>query len=105
MSDEYVTVGPAAELLPGERAVVRLGREFVVVFNVGGKFYAVEDRCSHEDYPLSDGVIHGETVECVQHGAIFDLRTGEDLAPPAVSPVKWYETRVDEGLLQIRKRK
>ncbi|HYO89185.1 MAG TPA: Rieske 2Fe-2S domain-containing protein, partial [Candidatus Limnocylindrales bacterium] len=83
MTDEFVTVGPVEELPPGERTVVRVGREFVVIFNVGGRFFALEDRCSHEDVPLSDGVIHEETVECLQHGAIFDLATGKDLAPPA----------------------
>lgn len=107
MSAEFVTVAQAAELPPGERAVVRLGRDFVVIFNVGGQYYAVEDRCSHEDVPLSDGFIHeaDHTVECVQHGAIFDLATGKDLAPPAVSPVQAYETRVEDGAVQIRKRK
>ena len=69
---EFVTVARADELPPGERLVARLGRDFVAVFNVGGRFYAVEDRCSHEDVPLSDGVLHGETIECVQHGAIFE---------------------------------
>lgn len=107
MSVEFVTVGPAAELPPGERTVVRVGREFVAVFNVGGHFYAVEDRCSHEDFPLSDGYIHeaDQTIECAQHGAIFDLATGKDLAPPAMSPVKVYQTRVENGMLQILKRK
>jgi 3-phenylpropionate/trans-cinnamate dioxygenase ferredoxin subunit len=102
---EFVTVARADELPPGERMVARIGREFVAVFNVGGRFYAVEDRCSHEDVPLSDGVLHGDTVECMQHGAIFDLATGKDLAPPAVSPVQVYETRVEDGALQIRKKK
>ena len=105
MSGDFVTVARAVEVPPGERIVVRLGRDFVVVFNVGGRFYALEDRCSHEDVPLSDGVLHGDTVECVQHGAIFDLATGEDLAPPAVSPVQAFDTRVENGALQIRKRR
>ena len=102
---EFLTVARAADLPPGERMVARIGREFVAVFNVGGRFYAVEDRCSHEDVPLSDGVLHGDTIECIQHGAIFDLATGKELAPPAVSPVQVYETRVEDGALQIRKRK
>lgn len=107
MSDDYVTVGPASDLPPGERTVVRVGREFVAVFNVGGQFYALEDQCSHEDWPLSDGYVYeaDRTIECRQHGAIFDLATGKDLAPPAVSPVKAYETRVQDGILQILKRK
>ena len=102
---EFVTVARAEDVPPGERIVARLGRDFVAVFNVGGRFYAVEDRCSHEDVPLSDGALHGDTIECLQHGAIFDLATGKDLAPPAVSSVKTYETRVEDGALQIRSRK
>lgn len=107
MSAEFVIVGSAVDLPPGERTVVRVGRDFVAVFNVGGRFYAVEDRCSHEDVPLSDGFVHeaDRTIECVQHGAIFDLATGKDLAPPAVSPVRVYETRIEDGVLQVLKRR
>lgn len=107
MSSDFVPVAQADDLPPGERIVVRLGRDFVVIFNVGGRFYAVEDRCSHEDYPLSDGYVYeaDQTLECVHHGAIFDLATGKDLAPPAVSPLQVFETQVVDGAVQIRKRK
>lgn len=107
MSDDYVVVCPSGDLPPGERTVVRVGRDFVAVFNVGGQFYAVEDQCTHEDWPLSDGYVYeaDHTIECRQHGAIFDLATGKVVAPPAVTPVKTYETRVEDGILQILKRK
>lgn len=58
-----------------------------------GRFYAIEDRCSHEDYPLSDGELDGYTVECPRHGSRFDIRTGEVLNPPAILPVTTF--RVD----------
>lgn len=52
-----------------------------------GRFYAIEDRCSHEDYPLSEGELDGYTVEGPQHGSRFDIRTGEVLNLPAILPV------------------
>ena len=52
-----------------------------------GLFYAIEDRCSHEDYPLSEGELDGYTVECPRHGSRFDIRTGEVLNLPAILPV------------------
>ena len=70
---DFVTVAQTDELQPGDRAVVQLGRDFVVLFNVDGTFYAVEDMCSHEDYELSDGELNGFTLECRHHGASFDV--------------------------------
>ena len=55
-----------------------------------GRFYAVEDRCSHEDYPLSEGELDGYTVECPRHGSRFDIRTGEVLNLPAILPVRAF---------------
>lgn len=101
---EFVTVAKASELPPGERQVVQLGRNWIVIFNVDGDLYALEDQCSHEDYPLSDGVLDGCEIECIQHGARFDLRTGKNTAPPALIPVRSYEVRVEGDDVQVAKR-
>jgi 3-phenylpropionate/trans-cinnamate dioxygenase ferredoxin component len=57
--------------------------------------YATEDRCSHEDYPLSEGWIEDHTLECALHGSRFDLQTGEPDSPPAVRPVRVFPVRVE----------
>jgi 3-phenylpropionate/trans-cinnamate dioxygenase ferredoxin subunit len=57
--------------------------------------YATEDRCSHEDYPLSEGWVEDHTLECALHGSRFDLQTGEPDSPPAVRPVRVFPVRVD----------
>lgn len=98
---DFVTVAQTADLPPGERLVVELGRDWIVIFNVDGEFYAVRDECTHEEYPLSDGDLHGCQIECVKHGARFDIRTGEVTAPPAVFPVKRYQVRVINDEVQI----
>ncbi|MFO7320156.1 MAG: non-heme iron oxygenase ferredoxin subunit [Chloroflexota bacterium] len=98
---DFVTVAPAADLPPGERLVFEYGRHWVVVFNVDGEYYAIEDCCTHEEYPLSEGTLRGYSIECAKHGANFDIRTGEVLAPPAIIPVKTYPVRIQDGQIQV----
>ena len=73
----------------------------IVLANSEGEIFALADQCSHEEFPLSDGDIVGGQVECILHGARFDLRTGQAKALPAVRPVKAYETRIQEGEIQV----
>jgi len=76
------------------------GRQ-IAVFNVGGRFRAIEDRCSHEDENLSWGVVEGDEIVCPRHGAHFSLVTGEALSPPAYEPVATFPVRVEGGSVQI----
>jgi len=69
--------------------------EPLLVANVGGKYYCIADTCTHAMAYLSEGeLVEGCRVQCPDHGAIFDLRTGEALALPAVSPVETHEVVV-----------
>src|SRR6201987_5715964 len=77
-----------SELGPGD--VRRIDNPAIAVFNVGGALFAIGDVCTHAEASLSEGQVHGETVECPLHGACFDLRTGEALTPPAVEPVQTF---------------
>jgi len=74
----------------------------VAVFNIHGDFLAIEDECSHESYPLSDGDVEADTVICAKHGAQFSLRTGEALSAPAYEPVGTFPVRVENGRVQVR---
>ena len=101
---EFVTVATTDEMAPGERIVVEVDDVWVVIFNVGGQYYAVEDMCSHEEYMLSEGEIDGYSLECSKHGARFDVRDGKVLAPPAVRPVKAYQVQVVGDEVQVARR-
>jgi len=81
---------------------VELDGVSIVLANSEGAIFALQDQCSHEEYPLSDGEIVNGQVECMLHGARFDLRTGTAKALPAVRPVKSYECRVRDGEIQVR---
>jgi 3-phenylpropionate/trans-cinnamate dioxygenase ferredoxin subunit len=75
--------------------------EKIAVFNLGGKFYAIADTCSHEEASLAEGEIIGTQVECPRHGARFDITTGRNLTLPAVVPVKKYEVKVEGGKIFV----
>lgn len=66
-----------------------------VIRSVKDAWFAVDDRCSHGRFKLSEGYVEDEGIECTRHGAIFDLSTGEPLTPPATEPIKTYPVRVD----------
>ena len=70
--------------------------EPMLVANVGGVYYCIADTCSHAMAYLSEGeLLEGCRVQCPDHGAIFDLKTGEALSLPAVSPVETFEVVVE----------
>ena len=100
MSD-WIDVAAARAIAPGEFVVVDVDDISVVVFNVDGRFLAVENLCSHDDALLSEGMLEGEEVICPRHGARFCLRTGEALTPPAYEPVDCYPVRVEDGMVQV----
>ncbi|MFZ4814036.1 MAG: Rieske (2Fe-2S) protein [Phototrophicaceae bacterium] len=103
---DYRTVAQADELLPGEATLVQYGRLNVLLFNVGGDYYAVEDRCSHADVRLSDGEIDLSAcqITCPRHGSRFDLLTGQALTPPALTPLIRFDVQQVNNSLQIRRR-
>jgi nitrite reductase/ring-hydroxylating ferredoxin subunit len=87
---------------PGALKAARLDGLAVVLCNVEGAIFAVEDNCSHQHFPLSEGDLEDETLTCAWHGAAFDIRTGDALQLPAVEPVRTFEVRVEDGRVWVR---
>jgi 3-phenylpropionate/trans-cinnamate dioxygenase ferredoxin subunit len=98
---DFFSVINVNEIPDGERIFIDLDDEPVVIFRVSGKFYAISDRCSHDDGPLGDGELDGCEVVCPRHGARFDIRTGEVKSMPAIEDINWYPTRIVGDMLEI----
>lgn len=97
-----ISVCPVSELAPGERKIVEHEGEPIAVFNCEGEFFAIEDRCSHDDGPLAEGEwdCAARTVECPRHGSLFDLRTGKPKTLPAFQPVRTFPVEItDETII------
>jgi NAD(P)H-dependent nitrite reductase small subunit len=97
----FVKVARTNELPPGQGKLVEIHQKRIALFNVGGRYYAIDDMCPHRGGPLSEGELEGETVVCPWHGAIFDLATGQVERLPAAAGVATYEVRVDDGEIAI----
>lgn len=94
---EEITVCPVSELPDGEMKLVEANDIKVGVFHCAGSYYAIEDRCSHDDGPLAEGEFdqHECTVECPRHGSLFDLKSGKPLTLPAFEAVRTFPVKVE----------
>lgn len=97
-----VTVAKTADIKPGELAAFEVKGAAIAVANVDGRFFAIDDTCTHEQCSLAaEGTLEGTVVTCGCHGAQFDVTTGAVLAPPAFEPVKAYPLHVEQGDLVV----
>lgn len=88
-----------SEIQTGQAKSYQIGEDKIVLCNIGGEYFAVNDVCSHDDGELVSGqgqLVDNCQIECPRHGARFDVRTGEAKKMPAVAPIKTYVV-VDNG--------
>jgi len=86
----------SSELKPGHMTCVEINQQRILLANVEGTLYAVAALCTHEDWPLCNGALKGDSVECPLHGSRFNLKTGMPLDAPATQPLQTYPlTRID----------
>ena len=105
-ADGFEVVAPLSALEDGELlgAVLSDGTP-VCLYNDRGTIGAVHDVCTHAEFPMSDGVLHGDgTLECVWHGARYDCRTGAVRRGPAIEPLAVFETRVEGDRILVAPR-
>ncbi|MDQ2871606.1 MAG: non-heme iron oxygenase ferredoxin subunit [Candidatus Eremiobacteraeota bacterium] len=88
-------VAKVSDVAPGTTKRIVIGGIEVMLCNVDGSIYAIEDVCTHDGGPLDQGFLEGTCIECPRHGAKFDVRTGAVMQLPAVMPVASYPVHVD----------
>jgi 3-phenylpropionate/trans-cinnamate dioxygenase ferredoxin subunit len=89
------------DLIPGERLFIEIDELSVVLFNIAGDIYAIEDRCTHDNGSLGEGELEGFDIICPRHGARFDVRDGQALTLPAVEPTRYFPIRIVDGQIEI----
>jgi 3-phenylpropionate/trans-cinnamate dioxygenase ferredoxin subunit len=98
-------VASLGDLPEGTPVAVQLSSgQGLCLVRVQGEVYAFEDRCSHADFPLSDGeMVDDHAIECPLHGAQFDVRTGEAIEAPAKESLELYEVKLEDGDVLVRR--
>ncbi|WP_407570497.1 non-heme iron oxygenase ferredoxin subunit [Deinococcus altitudinis] len=98
---ERVRVGEVSALPEGSQTEVQVGGLSVVVVCDGGQYYALRNKCSHQDFPLLGGDVSMGRITCSKHGAKFELGSGKARTLPAVKPVAVYRTLLEEGAVWV----
>jgi metal-sulfur cluster biosynthetic enzyme/nitrite reductase/ring-hydroxylating ferredoxin subunit len=101
MSD-FVKVAATADLPDPGRQLVEVEDRIVALFHVGGQFYCIDDVCTHDGGPLSEGKLAEFAIACPRHGAKFDIRTGKALTMPATEDTVAHEVKVENGQVYVR---
>ena len=96
-----IEVCKVGDVATGEVMKVETHGLTLAVFNLDGTFYVTDDACTHGPGSLSEGCVDGDRIECNFHQGIFNIRTGEVVAPPCIVPVKTYKAFVDNGVVYI----
>ena len=91
---EFLKAAVTQDVPTGQVKMVKVGGKHIALFNVEGKYYAIDDTCTHKGGPLSEGKVTGSIVTCPWHGATYDVTTGEVVSPPAPVGVSRYNVRV-----------
>ncbi len=94
-----------AELPDGGKLVGHVGEEAVLLVRRGAEVFAIGAHCTHYHGPLGDGLIIDDTVRCPWHHACFDLRTGEAVRAPALSPVDTWQVDERDGKVFVREKR
>jgi ferredoxin-NADP reductase/nitrite reductase/ring-hydroxylating ferredoxin subunit len=101
--NSYVKVANTTDIPVSKMKEVRINDQNICLANIDGKYFAINNICSHEGGPLADGKLEGYEVECPWHQSRFDIRSGQVKAPPAVEPQAIYEVKVvgEEVLVNV----
>ena len=102
MSKEFIEAGNTHEIKLGKMKRVETNGKAILICNVDGEFYAVDDMCTHEDSSLYLGCMKGDLVQCSLHGAKFSVKTGEPMEEPGEIPLQTYELKVEDGRIFVK---
>lgn len=93
----FERVAAVTEIPPNGRKSIIVDDVPALLVRIGNDFCAVEDVCSHDGQPLTDGPVADGAITCPRHGAKFDLKTGRALCMPATRPIQTFPVQVRDG--------
>lgn len=97
---EFIKVASTDEVGPGGCKTVEVSGSRIALFNVAGKFFAMDDACAHRGGPLGEGTLDGAIVTCPWHSWQYDVSSGACQTNPHVQTV-CYEVRVEDKLVKV----
>ena len=91
-----IIAGKTSDIIPGTLHKLSIDGKDILVTNIDGNYYAMDDTCTHAGASLSEGKIDGCNVVCGWHGAEFDCSTGKLAKFPAkIRDIKSYNVVIE----------
>jgi len=101
MESRWTVLADVESIAPGWPHPFEAGGRHLVVCRSREGLFALEDRCTHAETPMSEGRLRGCRLVCPLHGAAFDIRDGHVLGGPATRPLECFPVRVVEGRVEV----
>ena len=101
MTDDWAQICALEDIPHLGSRVVRSDTGDIAIFRNDGQVFAVHDKCPHKGGPLSQGIVHGNTVTCPLHSWKIQLESGEAVAPDA-GCARAFDVKVDNGQVLLR---
>lgn len=100
---EFIKAAKTFDLTDGNKMKVHLGGQDILLANIRGEYYAVENKCPHMGGSLYDGKLEESNIVCPRHGSVFDLTTGKTVEAGTLFRIKVkvrdlrsFPVRIDE---------
>src|SRR5687767_3556648 len=98
---QFIDASDIKDVPPGKMKHVEAEQKQILLANSDGKVYALCDRCSHMNAPLSMGTLNGKVVTCLMHGARFDVTTGKKVGEPMAPDPSKFPEPIPESLQKM----
>ena len=101
---DFTPVAKTSEVADPGSMLVEVDERLIVLIHAAGHWYALDDVCTHDGGPLSDGPIDAAAgaIACPRHGAKFDVKTGAALTMPATKPTAAHDVKVDGDSVLVK---
>ena len=84
----YVKVAEISDLTPGSKKKIALAGKTILLVNLDGLYYAIDNKCPHLGGSLYDGNLEADVIVCPRHGAAFNVKTGKNVREAKVAFIK-----------------
>ncbi len=101
MNVNFVEAAELDAVKTGKMMRISIQDQDILLANVDGTIYAVDNICSHEDASLYNGALKGRCVECPLHGSLFDLADGKPQTEPATEAIRTYPVKIKNNMILI----
>jgi len=101
---DFNPAAKVSEIADPGSLLVEVDQRLIVLIHAAGHYYALDDVCTHDGGPLSDGLVDPQqaTIACPRHGAQFDIRTGAAKTMPATKATTIHEVQIEKGTIMVR---